>query len=116
MPIRRERSTEVVFYGKRGSPLSPAATACAEKLFSAAESLLPANAENLFGPWCIADVDLALMLSKQWDGRPHPIAASRCARVGVSVTTRSGRSVHHADYDSRPRSGQERLPGSRREP
>lgn len=73
MPIRQERSTEAVFYGPTKSPLSPEARACAEKLFAAAESLLPANAENLFGEWCIADVDLALMLNRLvLNGDPVP--------------------------------------------
>lgn len=64
MPIRQERSTEVVFYGPASTPLTPEARTSAQKLFAAAESLLPANSENLFGEWCIADVDLALMLSR----------------------------------------------------
>ncbi len=64
MPIRQERSTEVVFYGSAKPPLSAEARAAADKLFFAAESLLPADAENLFGEWCIADVDLALMLNR----------------------------------------------------
>ena len=64
MPIRQQRPTEVVFYGPAKSPLSAEALASAEKLFSVAESLLPANAENLFNEWCIADVDLALMLNR----------------------------------------------------
>lgn len=73
MAIRQERSTEVVFYGSTKSPLSAEARASAEKLFSAAESLLPANAENLFGEWCIADVDLALMLNRLvLNGDPVP--------------------------------------------
>ena len=73
MPIRQERSTEVLFYGPTKSALSPAATASAEKLFSAAESLLPANSENLFGRWCIADVDLAVMLNRLvMNGDPVP--------------------------------------------
>lgn len=64
MPIRQERSTEVVFYGTTKPHLSAEARAAADKLFFAAESLLPADAENLFGEWCIADVDLALMLNR----------------------------------------------------
>ena len=64
LPIRQERSTEVVFYGPTKSPLSPAARESAEKLLSVAEFLLPANSENLFGQWSIADVDLALMLNR----------------------------------------------------
>ena len=64
MPIRHERSTEVVFYGSKAEPLSAAAREAADKLFSAATALLPIDAENLCGQWCIADVDLALMLNR----------------------------------------------------
>ena len=64
MPIRQERTTEVVFYGATQPPLSSEARAAAEKLFSAALSLLATGTENLFGQWCIADVDLALMLNR----------------------------------------------------
>jgi len=64
MPIRQERSTEVVFYGCVGEPLSVAAHAAAEKLFAVTSALLPTGSENLFGAWCIADVDLALMLNR----------------------------------------------------
>ena len=64
MPIRQERSTEVVFYGSKAEPLSAVARVAAEKVISAATTLLPMNAENLCGQWCIADVDLALMLNR----------------------------------------------------
>jgi glutathione S-transferase len=64
MPIRQERQTEVVFYGPSSAPLSAAALAAAQTLFHVAESLLPVDAENLFGEWSIADVDLALMLNR----------------------------------------------------
>ncbi len=64
MPIRQERSTEVVFYGCVREPLSAAAHTAAEKLFAVVSALLPTGSENLFGAWCIADVDLALMLNR----------------------------------------------------
>lgn len=64
LPIRQERPTEVVFYGRSGAPLSPAAEAAVQKLYSAAEVLLSGDASNLFGKWCIADTDLALMLNR----------------------------------------------------
>jgi glutathione S-transferase len=64
MPIRQERSTEVVFYGPNDTPLSAVAQAAAGKLFAAAEALLEDGSENLLGEWCIADVDLALMLNR----------------------------------------------------
>jgi glutathione S-transferase len=64
MSIREERSTQVVFYGVRGAPLSATARAAAQKLFAAADALLPADSPNLFGEWCIADTDLAVMLNR----------------------------------------------------
>jgi glutathione S-transferase len=64
MPIKEERSTGVVFYAPTKTVLSAQALASADKLFSAAESLLAADSEYLFGQWCIADVDLALMLNR----------------------------------------------------
>lgn len=64
MPIRIERNTTVVFFGARLKPLSAEAQEAALRLFSAVEALLPPGAENLFGDWCIADTDLALMLNR----------------------------------------------------
>lgn len=73
MPIRQERPTEVVFYRPTSMPLSAEAQAAAEKLFAAADALLPAGAANLFGDWCIADTDLALMLNRLvLNGDPVP--------------------------------------------
>lgn len=64
MPIRQERSTEVIFYGARSKSLTDAAKKAAQKLFFAAEALLSHGEEHLFTSWCIADVDLALMLQR----------------------------------------------------
>ena len=64
MPIRMERSTEVVFYGARAPALSAAGAAAAAKLFAAGEALLPQGHASLFDAWCIADIDLALMLNR----------------------------------------------------
>lgn len=78
MPIRQERSTEVVFYGSRAAPLSAAAQESAEKLFAAADALLAPGYENLCGQWSIADVDLALMLNRlvlHGDRVPEKLAA-----------------------------------------
>jgi glutathione S-transferase len=78
MPIRQERPTEVVFCRPTTSPLSAEARAAAEKLFSAAEVLLPADSQNLFGQWSIADADLALMLNRlvlNGDQVPERLAA-----------------------------------------
>jgi len=73
MPIRQERSTETLFYRPTTLALSAEARAAADKLCAAAASLLPVGADNLFGRWCIADVDLALMLNRLvMNGDPVP--------------------------------------------
>jgi len=73
LPIRVERSTEVIFFKPTALPLSDAAQTCTQKLFFAAEALIPKDAENLFGQWSIADVDLALMLNRLvLNGDPVP--------------------------------------------
>lgn len=64
MALREERNTQVVFYGAKKAALSEMASAAAQRLFHFAGQLLPAGADSLFGPWCIADVDLALMLNR----------------------------------------------------
>ena len=81
MPIRMERSTEVVFYGAPAPALSQVAEAAASKLFAAAESLLPTGQAHLCGEWCIADVDLALMLNRLvLNGDPVPQRLADYAR------------------------------------
>lgn len=64
MPIRVERSTEVIFYKPVTTPLSESAEQAAKKLFFIANELLQDGNQNLFGEWCIADTDLALMLNR----------------------------------------------------
>lgn len=64
LPIRNERSTEVVFIKPSNQPLSESAQQAAKKLFAAAEQLITNEGGPLFGDWCIADVDLALMLKR----------------------------------------------------
>lgn len=64
MPIREERSTTVVFGGEKKAPLSEAGHKSATKLFDTATALLSHGKPNLFGEWCIADSDLALMLNR----------------------------------------------------
>ncbi len=71
--IREERSAEVVFYRKTDAPLSANARIETEKLFAAADALLPYGAHYLFGEWCIADTDLAFMLNRLvLNGDPVP--------------------------------------------
>ncbi|MES2129795.1 MAG: glutathione transferase [Pseudomonadota bacterium] len=62
MPIRSERHTGGIFFERIATPLSEAGQACAERLFRIAERLI--DGPNLFGKWCIADTDLALMLNR----------------------------------------------------
>lgn len=66
MSIRTERSTDVIFVAPSTKPLSQRAKACARQLYTVAESLLPNDrlSENIFGDWCIADTDLAVMLKR----------------------------------------------------
>lgn len=64
LPIRQERSTNVIFYGPGAAPLSAAAQQSAAKLFMAAQALLAHGDDHLFGAWAIAGVDLALMLNR----------------------------------------------------
>lgn len=64
VPVREERSTDVVFAGVKKPPLSAAGQKSAAKLFDTAEALLAHGQQNLFGEWCIADTDLALMLNR----------------------------------------------------
>lgn len=78
MPIRQERPTDVVFFGSSSVPLSAVAQASAQSLFDAVEAMLPVDAQNLFGEWSIADVDLALMLNRlvlNGDAVPQRLAA-----------------------------------------
>ncbi len=73
MPIRQERSTEVIFLKPSAEPLSEQARQAAGKLFAVCERLLTAGAAQLFDDWSIADLDLALMLNRLvLNGDPVP--------------------------------------------
>ena len=63
-PIREERPGDVVFGGAKKPALSAAGEAQAQRLIGAVETLLPEGQQNLFGEWCIADTDLALMVNR----------------------------------------------------
>ncbi|CZZ95474.1 glutathione S-transferase [Bordetella ansorpii] len=62
--LRLDRPTEVVFEHPVNTPLSDAGQAAAAKLVRVAQALLAHGGPNLFGDWCIADTDLALMLQR----------------------------------------------------
>ena len=69
--LREERSTYTVFYRRAEQPLPPAAQAAADKLVHLAERVI--DGPYLFGRWCIADTDLAIMLSRLvMNGDPVP--------------------------------------------
>lgn len=63
-PIREQRSTDVIFGGAKKPALNEAGAASASKLFETVAKLLEHGNPNLFGEWCIADADLALMLNR----------------------------------------------------
>jgi len=62
--LRQERPTETVFYGESGPPLSDDAHAAAAKLIRVASYLVGGGQTPLFDEWCIADLDLAVMLKR----------------------------------------------------
>lgn len=68
MALREERDAAHVFYDPRDvAPLvalSAAGIRAVTKLIGVAERLVPADAGPLFGSWCIADTDLAMMLAR----------------------------------------------------
>jgi glutathione S-transferase len=65
LPIREERPTPTIFFKQPvDQPLSDRAKVAAEKLIAAARELIPEGRGNIFGDWCIADTDLALMLHR----------------------------------------------------
>ena len=62
--VRRERPFDLVYFGKKDTPLSDGARAAVDRLFFVADRLLEEGAEHLFGDWSIADTDLAIMLNR----------------------------------------------------
>ncbi|MBV7538205.1 glutathione transferase [Duganella sp. sic0402] len=72
VPVRIERDTETVFFGKACAPLSESAQAAAAKLVQVASHFVQ-GPQHLFGDWSIADTDLAMMLSRlACNGDPIP--------------------------------------------
>jgi glutathione S-transferase len=62
--LREERPTTTMFYQRATTPLSAAGQAAADKLLHVADLLIAEGRTSLFGPWCIADSELALMLHR----------------------------------------------------
>jgi glutathione S-transferase len=63
VPVRVERDTETVFFGKACAPLTEAAQAAAAKLIHVAGRFVQ-GPQHLFGDWSVADTDLAIMLGR----------------------------------------------------
>lgn len=81
LALRQDRSTEVIFYGPTEAPLSPAGEVAAQKLLQAATALLAHGGDHLFGEWCIADLDLTVMLNRLvHNGDPVPEALANYTR------------------------------------
>ncbi|QEL57853.1 glutathione transferase [Chromobacterium paludis] len=64
LPLRDERSTEVVYGMKPAQPLGEAARKAADKLIAVAEAVVPADGGHLFGEWSVIDTELALLLKR----------------------------------------------------
>jgi glutathione S-transferase len=64
LPIREERPTTTMFYGRAERPLSDEAEAAARRLLRIADQLIPEGRRSLFGAWSTADADLAFMLQR----------------------------------------------------
>jgi glutathione S-transferase len=74
MPIREERSTSTLFYDQQVKPLSAAGQEHAQRLLRVANALIAPSRDTLFGQWCIADADFALMLYRLVK-HGHPVDA-----------------------------------------
>ncbi|MGH6646174.1 glutathione transferase [Aquabacterium sp.] len=64
MPLREDRPTTVIFQQPSPLPLSPTGQAAAQQLIGAVSPLVNEAGDPLFGAWCIADTELALMLNR----------------------------------------------------
>jgi glutathione S-transferase len=74
--LREDRPTSSVFGRPVTTPLSAKAKTEADELVRVTAALLAPGATTLFGEWCIADADLALMLMRlvaNQDPVPRPI-------------------------------------------
>jgi glutathione S-transferase len=97
LPIREERPTTVIFQKPCNKPLSEKARPAVDKLVRAAGMLLEDYGSSLFGEWCIADTDLALMLNRlvaSGDAVPEGLAAyvqNQWQRPSVQAWVEQGR-------------------------
>ena len=71
MPLREDRPTTVVFQAPSPLPLSHSGQAAAQQLVALASQLVNESGDDLFGNWCIADTELALMLNRLVANQDH---------------------------------------------
>jgi glutathione S-transferase len=64
MAIREQRPTTTLWFSRATTPLTAGAEDALARLLEGIEPLLAHGRPTLFEQWCIADVDLALMLQR----------------------------------------------------
>jgi glutathione S-transferase len=64
LALRQDRPTDIIFRGAAPGPITAAGRTAADKLIAFAGTLVGATGEPIFGHWCIADLELALMLNR----------------------------------------------------
>ncbi|CAL8479597.1 glutathione transferase [Caballeronia sp. S22] len=64
MPLKSERQADRIYFPEPVKPLSEPAQLACDKLLAAADQLIRDDRYGVFGDWCIADTDFALMLNR----------------------------------------------------
>lgn len=67
LEVRTERPTSMIFYAscrQDVAPLSESARMAADRLLVIADRFVPDGCTNIGSTWCVADLDLALMLQR----------------------------------------------------
>jgi len=64
MPLKSERPADRIYFPEAVKPLSEPAQLACDKLLDAADRLIDDGRYGVFGDWCIADTDFALMLNR----------------------------------------------------
>ncbi len=62
MPLREERATHTIFYAHTEAPLSVKGQQAKQRLIAAVTPLI--HGTTLFDAWCLADLDLSIMLQR----------------------------------------------------
>jgi glutathione S-transferase len=80
--VRQERPTSTVWGPRTKTPLSPEAAQAVARMIDTVAPLLAHGRATLFGAWCIADAELALMLQRlNLNGDPLPPALKAYAEA-----------------------------------